>query len=139
MFFTPHSRSDKACMANGLVVVRAPIHSMSISYFRASSTCSGVATSVAISIPVSSFTRFSQGRAFSPLPSKHPGLVRGFQTPARNILQPLAESCWAVSITCSSVSAEQGPAIMMGWFSLCGSSNGCSSNSIIIICYPLCF
>jgi hypothetical protein len=29
-------------------------------------------------MPNSSFTRFSQGNAFVPLPSKPPGLVRGF-------------------------------------------------------------
>ena len=44
--------------------------------------------------------------------SKPPGLVRGFQMPARNSLMPLSASCLAVLITCSSVSALQGPALM---------------------------
>ena len=65
---TPRSESASACMANGLAEVRAPIQRMSMSYLRASSTCSGVATSVLTSILVSFFTRCIQGSAFSPLP-----------------------------------------------------------------------
>ena len=110
----PRKLSASSCMAKGLVDVRAPTQSISIPYFNASSTCSGVATSVAVSIPVSFFTSCIQGNAFSPFPSKPPGFVRGFHTPARNIWQPLTASSRAVVITCSSVSAEQGPAITMG-------------------------
>ena len=129
---TPRSASANACIAKGFAVVRAPIHSTSIPYFRQSSTCSGVATSVATSMPVSSFTRFIQGSARSPLPSKPPGLVRGFQTPARNMWQPFVASCCAVVITCSSVSAEHGPAITIGRRLSLGRFSGCNSNSILI-------
>ena len=111
---TPFSASARACMAKGLAVVRAPIQRMSMPYFRASSTCSGVATSVATSIPVSFFTCCIQGSAFSPFPSKPPGFVRGFQMPARKLWHPNEASCLAVVITCSSVSAEQGPAMTNG-------------------------
>jgi hypothetical protein len=49
------------------------------------------------------------------MPSKEWGRVLGFQIPDRNTdtLLILA-SCLAVSITCSSVSALQGPAIRKG-------------------------
>lgn len=73
-----------------------------------------VATSVETYIPVSFFTSFNQARPSTPIPSKPPGLVRGFQIPARNIFCPLAASCLAVSITCSSVSALHGPAMTIG-------------------------
>ena len=133
---TPFRLSAIACIAKGLAEVRAPIQRMSTSYLRASSTCSGVATSVEMSMPVSSFTRFSHGSAVSPLPSKPPGLVRGFHTPARNILNPCEANWRAVVITCSSVSAEQGPAITNGRSSLPGKFNGLSSISIVmfIVC-----
>ena len=127
---TPRSESAKACTAKGLAVVRAPTQRMSMSYFRASSTCSGVATSVAMSMWVSSFTCFIQGSAFSPWPSKPPGLVRGFHTPARKLWQPFMASSRAVSITCSSVSALHGPAITKGRSLSLGKFNGCKSNSI---------
>ena len=130
---TPLRLSASACMANGLADVRAPTHNMSMPYFRAISTCSGVATSVAVSMPVSSFTCFIQGRATSPLPSKPPGLVRGFHIPARNILHPSFLSCCAVVITCSSVSAEHGPAITNGRGLSLGKFNGCNSKSIVVI------
>ena len=129
----PFKLSAKACIAKGFADVRAPIHSTSMPYFRASSTCSGVATSVAVIMPVSSLTRCIQGRAFSPLPSNPPGLVRGFHTPARNMWQPLDASCLAVSITCSSVSAEHGPAITVSRLLSLGKLSGCSSSSIILL------
>ena len=139
---TPLKLSAKACIANGLAEVRAPIHRMSIPYFRASSTCSGVATSVATSMPVVSFTCFIHGRAFSPLPSKPPGLVRGFHTPARNMWQPFEASCVAVDITCSSVSAEHGPAITVSRSLSLGRLSGCNSSSIIslflVYCHVMC-
>ena len=127
---SPRIASAKACIANGLADVRAPTHSISISYFIANSTCSGVATSVEINIPVSSFTRFIHGKAFSPLPSKPPGFVRGFHTPALNIWHPFAARLRAVVITCSSVSAEQGPAITHGRSLSHGRFKGSNSNSI---------
>ena len=126
----PLRLSARACMAKGLAVVRAPIHRMSTPYFRLSSTCCGVATSVAMSIPVSSLTVFSHGSAFSPLPSKPPGLVRGFHTPALNMWHPFEASCLAVVITCSSVSAEHGPAMTNGRSLSLGKFNGSSSSSI---------
>lgn len=58
-------------------------------------------TSVATYMPVSFFTSFNQARPSTPTPSKPPGLVRGFQIPARYIFCPLAASCLAVFITCS--------------------------------------
>ena len=119
-------------MAKGLADVLAPTQRISIPYFRATSTCSGVATSVEIIIPVSSFTRCIHGKAISPLPSKPPGFVRGFHTPARKIWHPLAARLRAVDITCSSVSAEQGPAMTNGRSLSLGSRKGSNSNSIII-------
>jgi hypothetical protein len=58
-------------------------------------------------MPSSVFTRFNQGRAFTPFPSKPPGLVRGFQMPARKILIPRAASARAVSITCEKLAYIQ--------------------------------
>ena len=129
---TPLSESARACMANGLADVRAPTQRMSMPYFSASSTCSGVATSVETSIPVSFFTCCSQGSATSPLPSKPPGFVRGFHTPARKLWHPLSASSRAVVITCSSVSAEQGPAMTNGLSLSLGNVTFSSSNSMIL-------
>ena len=123
--FLPRRLSASSCMAKGLVVVRAPTHSTSIPAFRAASTCLGVATSVAVSMPVSSFTLCIQGSAFSPLPSKPPGFVRGFHIPALKIFTPFDAKPTAVVITCSSVSALQGPAITRGRLaSIPGKFNG---------------
>ena len=127
----PFSASASACTAKGLAVVRAPTQRMSMPCLRASSTCSGVATSVAVSMPVSSLTRSIQGSAGSPCPSKPPGFVRGFQMPARNMWQPLPASCLAVVITCSSVSALQGPAMMKARSWSLGRFRGCSWSSIL--------
>ena len=127
----PFMASASACIAKGLAVVRAPIHSISISYFMASSTCSGVATSVPTSIPVSFFACSIHFRAGSPCPSKPPGLVRGFHTPARKLWQPFSASCFAVHIICSSVSAEHGPAMMNGRSWSLGMLRGRSCSSII--------
>ena len=128
----PLMLSAIACIAKGFAVVRAPIQRMSMPYFSASSTCSGVATSVVIAIPVSSFTRFIHGSASSPFPSNPPGFVRGFHTPARNMWQPFEASWRAVVITCSSVSAEHGPAITKGLSPSQCRSNGFKSNSIVV-------
>ena len=135
---TPFKLSAKACMAKGFAEVRAPTHNTSMPYFSASSTCSGVATSVATSMPVSFFTCCIQGSACSPLPSKPPGFVRGFHTPARNMWHPRSASWRAVVITCSSVSAEQGPAMTIGRSLSLGKLRGISSNSIIVWCL-LCY
>ena len=129
---TPFSESARACMAKGLAEVRAPTQRMSMPYFSASSTCSGVATSVDTNMPVSSFTCFIHGSATSPLPSNPPGFVRGFHTPARNMWQPLAAKSRAVVITCSSVSAEHGPAITNGRSLSLGNESFSSSNSIYV-------
>src|SRR6476619_689029 len=66
-------------------------------------------------MPVSLRACCSHGKPFVPMPSKLPGLVRGFQMPAR-IISTLPVLCkrTAVSSTCSSVSALQGPAIING-------------------------
>ena len=129
---TPFKASASACIAKGLAVVRAPIQRISIPYFNASSTCSGVATSVETSIPVSFLTCCIQGSAFSPWPSKPPGFVRGFQMPARKLWQPKVASCFAVVINCSSVSAEQGPAITNGRTLSLGRLSFSNSSSILL-------
>ena len=70
----------------------------------------------------------------APMPSNPPGFVRGFQIPARNILTPLEANPWAVSNTCSSVSALQGPAITIGrCVSTPGNANGSIFISIFVI------
>ena len=79
---TPFKASAKSCTLNGLTVVRAPIHKTSTPYFKANSMCSGVATSIAKGNPVSFFASTNHFKAGSPIPSKLPGRVRGFQTPA---------------------------------------------------------
>ena len=53
-------------MAKGLAAVRAPIHSRSTPPFSAVATCSRVATSVEVYMPVSRFTRWSQAMPASP-------------------------------------------------------------------------
>ena len=110
----PRSASAISCMAKGLAVVRAPIQIMSMPPSSAAMTCLRVATSVAVYIPVSRFTRWSHATPSAPTPSNPPGLVRGFQSPARKIRTPSAASSRAVSITCSSVSALHGPAMTSG-------------------------
>ena len=61
----------------------------------------------------------SHGRPTSPTPSKELGRVRGFQIPALSkSIFPVAFNLTAVSTTCSSVSALQGPAIRKGDFFL---------------------
>ena len=131
---TPFSASAISCTAKGLAVVRAPIQSTSIPAFSASKTCLAVATSVDTSIPVSFFTSLSQVKPSTPIPSKPPGLVRGFQMPARKILIPLLAKALAVSITCSSVSALQGPEMTMGRLSsMPGNCNFSSSSSILFL------
>ena len=89
---------------------------MSMPAFRHSYTCLAVATSVDTYMPVSFFTSFNHASPSTPTPSKPPGLVRGFQIPARNIFIPLAANSLAVVITCSSVSALHGPAMTTGLF-----------------------
>ena len=55
------------------------------SYFKASSTCSGLATSTQTGSPVVLDARFNQGSPFSPTPSNALGRVLGFQIPALSI------------------------------------------------------
>ena len=116
---TPFKVSAISCIAKGFATVRAPIHSKSTPAFKQASTWAWVATSVQTFMPSSFCTRFNHARPSSPTPSKPPGFVRGFQMPARKSLTPFFESCVAVFITCSSVSAEQGPAITIGRLSSC--------------------
>src|SRR5690606_18442411 len=57
----------------------------------------------------------SQASACSPIPSKLPGRVRGFQTPARKTCTlPVLLRLQAASTTCDSDSALQGPAMYKG-------------------------
>ena len=129
----PRSISAISCMANGLVLVLAPIHRISMPAARAARTWSIVATSVATSIPVSRFTACSHGSPRSPTPSKPPGIVRGFQTPALNIFTPIALNALAASSVCCSVSALHGPAMRMGApSSMPGNDNGRMSCSFIL-------
>jgi hypothetical protein len=65
-------------------------------------------------MPVSRFTLLNHGNPAVPTPSKAPGRVLGFHMPARNILMPWAARLVAVVKTCSSLSALQGPAIIIG-------------------------
>lgn len=135
---TPRSESASSCMAKGLATVRAPIQSTSMPASRQASTCLGVATSVETSMPSSFCTRCSQGRPVTPTPSKPPGLVRGFQIPERKILIPLLANCVAVFITCSSVSAEHGPAMITGRFiSTPGKLRGFNSRGILWVVWGL--
>ena len=114
--------------------MRAPIHKMSIPCFNASNTCRSVATSVAVYIPVSSLTCFNQARPSTPIPSNPPGLVRGFHIPARNILMPRSARLFAVVITCSSVSALHGPAMIIGRLeSIPGSKIDCKSSIMVLL------
>ena len=114
---TPSSASATSCTENGLTVVRAPIQSTSMPYFSASKTCWVFATSVVTFNPVSSFTRRSQPKPVVPMPSNSPGRVRGFQIPALYRSMFCAANSWAACNTCSSVSALQGPAMIIGRFS----------------------
>ena len=98
-------------------MVRAPTQSTSTPKCKASSTCLAVATSTAIGKPVSFFACCIHGNPLVPIPSKLPGLVLGFQIPARIISTlPVAAKRIAVCITCSSVSALHGPEIIKGDF-----------------------
>ena len=131
----PTSASAISCMAKGLATVRAPIQRMSMPCSSAAFTCAAVATSVVTSMPNCFCTRCSHFNPGSPTPSNPPGFVRGFHMPARKILMPLLASCVAVVITCSSVSAEQGPAIVRGRvvISIPGRLRGRRSSSILFL------
>ena len=114
---TPLKASAISCTLKGFTVVRAPTHKTSTSKCKASSTCFAVATSTATGMPVSFLACCNQGKPLVPIPSKLPGLVLGFQIPARIISTlPVAANPLAVAITCSSVSALQGPEIINGAF-----------------------
>ena len=127
---TPRSASATSCTLNGFTVVRAPIHKTSTSKCNASSTCFAVATSTVIGNPVSFFALCIHGNPLVPIPSKLPGLVRGFQIPARNISTlPVAFNLCAVSKTCSSVSALHGPEMISGLlFHAC-----CTALSMVVV------
>src|SRR5690606_31797074 len=112
---TPRRASATSCTLKGFTVVLAPIHNTSTSKVNASCTCLPVATSTVVGRPVSFLALCIQGKPLAPIPSNKPGLVRGFQIPARNIsILPVAARRCAVSTTCSSVSALQGPLITSG-------------------------
>ena len=108
------SASAISWTANGLAVVRAPIQKSVTPVRRACRRWTGVAISVTGSIPVLSRTSASHARARTPMPSNEPGLVRGFQTPARNTRMPVSDSSRAVRSVCSRLSALHGPAITSG-------------------------
>ena len=110
----PLSVSAISCIRKGLAVVRAPTQTISTPALRHSRTCFSLATSVHTFMPSSDWTRLSQGSPSAPMPSKPPGCVRGFQIPARNTWMPRSLRPLAVCMTCSSVSALQGPAIIIG-------------------------
>ena len=112
----PRIASAISCTLNGFEVVRAPIQNISIPKASALSTCFAFATSIATGRPVCFFTSTSHGSAGMPAPSKPPGFVRGFQTPARTMSTlPDAAKSFAVSRVCSAVSAEHGPDIIIGF------------------------
>ena len=94
----------------GFTTVRAPIHSISTPYFKASSTCSGNATSIMTGIPKRSLASIIQMRPSSPTPSNESGRVRGFQMPPRNTCAlPVAYNSPAVASSCSRDSTLHGP------------------------------
>jgi len=111
----PFNASAISCIANGLADVLAPIQRMSTLALMAFSTWVLFATSVVVSIPVSSLTFVSHFSPISPTPSNDPGRVLGFQIPALKILIPILFRLCAVFSTCSSFSALHGPEIMMGF------------------------
>ena len=112
---TPRRASAISCTLKGLTVVRAPIQSRSTPNSSAPSTCLALATSVAMGRPVSFLASAIHERPGSPTPSKVPGLVRGFQIPARSTsTTPVAARRRQVSRVCSSVSALHGPEIISG-------------------------
>ena len=113
----PFKVSASCCTEKGLTTVRAPIHKASTSYFKANSTCSGVATSVAMGRPVSFLASRSHFNPSSPLPSKASGRVRGFQMPPRNsFTSGILAKARAVARICSSHSTLHGPAMTIGSF-----------------------
>ena len=81
---TPRNASAMACTEKGFTVVRAPIHNISTSFLRHSSTCWAVATSTVVKKLKRCFTSLSHNSPFAPTPSKEFGRVRGFQIPDRN-------------------------------------------------------
>src|SRR5678815_5475737 len=112
---TPRNASATSCTLKGFTVVLAPIHKTSTSNVSASCTCLPVATSTVVGKPVNFFACCNQGSPLAPIPSNMPGLVRGFQMPARSISTlPVAANRCAVSTTCASVSALQGPLMIRG-------------------------
>src|SRR6185503_15752369 len=112
---TPRNASATSCTLNGFTVVLAPIHNTSTSNVNASCTCLPVATSTVVGRPVNFFACCNHGNPLAPTPSNIPGLVRGFQMPARSISTlPVAARRCAVCITCSSVSALHGPLMISG-------------------------
>src|SRR5690606_39526219 len=99
-------------------VVLAPTHKIFTPAFNAASTWAALATSVVTGNPVSFPAWINHFNPSAPEPSYWPGLVRGFQIPARSACTlPVAASCLAVMMVCSSVSALQGPLMMIGLFS----------------------
>src|SRR6266487_422142 len=130
----PRNASATSCTLKGFTVVRAPIHNTSISKCNASATCFAVATSTVSGKPVNFFACCSQGKPLVPMPSKLPGLVRGFQMPARNMSTfPVLCKRTAVSITCSSVSALHGPEIINGRL-----FHFSCTNSLVAVCVASC-
>ena len=78
----PFTASAISCTENGFTVVLAPIHNMSIPYFKDKSIWLVLATSTANSTSSSFLISEIHFRASSPFPSNVPGLVLGFHTPA---------------------------------------------------------
>src|ERR1051326_1052532 len=142
---TPFNASAISCTEKGFTVVRAPIHKISTPCFSASSTCWALATSTVVSKPNSFFTFFSQVKPTLPTPSNELGLVLGFHIPERKIVTRSSfASSRAVLITCSSVSAPQGPLITSGRFafgsqSLSGTMSRFSIFISILFLFPVMF
>src|SRR5690606_4294101 len=132
---TPCKASAISCTVKGFAVERAPTQRISTPAARASSTCFAVATSVEVSMPVSSLALFNHVKPTLPMPSNSPGRVLGFQIPARNTCAlPVFAMRWAVDTTCSSVSALHGPAMTKGLPPvLIQELNGAMSNECFII------
>src|SRR5258708_5772235 len=91
-------------------MLRAPIWSMS-AYWLTISTSSMFITSVTTGRPKRSRALASSLRPSSPRPRKAYGEVRGLKAPPRRMCPPASATAPAASISCPSLSTEQGPAI----------------------------
>ena len=106
----PESASATSETENGLDVVRAPTQTMSTPASSAASAWCAQATSRGGPHSVRTGAPVSHARAVLPTPSNESGRDLPFHTPARRVSTPRAANPAAVSRSCASLSALQGPA-----------------------------